>query len=457
MTLNEPLLSSVTDLRAGAMASEHVRLVRQIGEGGMASVWLADHLGLETQVAVKFMSPALACCPAAVERFTREAKAAAHIRHRHVVQIFDSGVQSPMAGGLPYIVMEYLEGRDLETRLHDRGRMSLKDAALVVLQTSRALEKAHELGVVHRDIKAENIFLCGDDDDEPFVKVLDFGIAKTPNDGTVRATTTGTLGTPSYMSPEQMLSAKTVDYRCDLWALAVVAYYEVTGKLPFPGETYGAICLAVNRGRFPMPARLRNSVPEALNAWFRRALARDPKSRFTSARELGATFAAAIEGSPVGDAPKLTPFTSRSTLMGSSVTNSGVHEQTSRLVRLVAASALAAGAFLALAFARGDWARLAAHPAAVAAPVAAQVAAPVDVAAPDAAQVVAPVDVAAPVAAQVITPAVARIVQPAVPATTLATPTRSEAARAPVAKAPRQPRGAPATVLELSSVISSRH
>jgi serine/threonine-protein kinase len=421
------------------MVSENVRLVRQIGEGGMGSVWLADHLGLEAQVAVKFMSPALACHPAAVERFTREAKAAAHIRHPHVVQIFDSGVQPQAAGGLPYIVMEYLEGRDLETRLHDGGRLSLEEAALVVLQVARALDKAHEQGVVHRDIKAENIFLCGDDADEPFVKVLDFGIAKTANDGNVRVTNTGaTLGTPSYMSPEQMLSAKNVDYRCDLWGLAVVAYYAVTGKLPFVGETYGAICLAVNRGRFRMPSRLRKSVPETLDAWFRRALARDPKSRYASARELGAAFAVAAEGMPAGARRRLTPFSARATLMGSSVTRSGMHEERSRLVPFVAVPALAAGALMAFVFARAAWTHAAG--AAQEAPgvtheVAQGLASP-------ASSSPAPGDVGAPADKA----ATARLAESALPPGTLAAPApkRYEPPRPFVAKATRRAHAEPA-------------
>ena len=254
------------------------------------------------------------------------------------------------------MVMEYLEGEDLETRLHARGHLSLEEAATIVLQTARALEKAHEQGVVHRDIKPENIFLCDGNCDEPFVKVLDFGIAKTANDGSIRVTNTGaTLGTPSFMSPEQMLSAKNVDYRCDLWALAVVAYYAVTGKLPFEGETYGAICLAVNRGRFRLPSRHRKSVPDSVDAWFRRALARNPKSRFNSAREMGEAFAAAVDGVPVGTRRKLTPFSARATLMGSSVTRSGVHDQKSRMVPFVAVPALAIGALVAVLFARPDW------------------------------------------------------------------------------------------------------
>jgi eukaryotic-like serine/threonine-protein kinase len=363
MTLSEARIPSIHDLHPALRVSENVRLVRQIGEGGMGSVWLADHLGLDAQVAVKFMSPALAYHPAAVARFIREARAAAHIRHPHVVQIFDSGAQSEAAGGLPYMVMEYLEGEDLEMRLA-RGRLSLEEAAMIVLQTSRALEKAHGQGVVHRDIKPENIFLCDDNGDDPFVKVLDFGIAKTDGDESSNVTKTGAmLGTPSYMSPEQMLSAKAVDYRCDLWALAVVAYYAVTGKLPFGGETYGAICLAVNRGRFRLPSRLRRSIPESMDAWFQRALARDPKYRFGSARELGEAFVAAVEHVPAGVRRKITPFSARATLMGSSWTRSGMREPRSRLVPFVAVLALAAGALMAVLGARTGWYAGFHHPA----------------------------------------------------------------------------------------------
>jgi len=356
MTLNEIHRSSVVELVPGTMITPNVRLVRQIGEGGMASVWLAHHVGLDTQVAVKLMSPALACHQAAVERFTREARSAARIHHPNVVQILDYGVPAE-PNGLPYIVMEYLEGTDLETRIHLRGRLSLEETASIVVQVTRALDKAHELRIVHRDIKPENIFLTSDGE-EVFVKVLDFGIAKLLGRGDVSVTNTGaTLGTPTYMSPEQMLSAKNVDYRCDLWALAVVTYEMLTGRKPFAGETYGAVCLAVNRGKFRSPSRYRRDLPGALDEWFTRALARDPKKRYRSAREMGEAFLTAI-----GVQARVSRFgmnsSWRGSLMASYVTrNTGEKgaKRPSRVVPMVAAAALFAGALLAVTFARPWW------------------------------------------------------------------------------------------------------
>ncbi|WP_394847605.1 serine/threonine protein kinase [Pendulispora brunnea] len=357
MTLNEIHRSSVVELVPGTMITPNVRLVRQIGEGGMASVWLAHHVGLDTQVAVKLMSPALACHQAAVERFTREARSAARIHHPNVVQILDYGVPAE-PNGLPYIVMEYLEGTDLETRIHLRGRLSLEETASIVVQVTRALDKAHELRIVHRDIKPENIFLTSDGE-EVFVKVLDFGIAKLLGRGDVSVTNTGaTLGTPTYMSPEQMLSAKNVDYRCDLWALAVVTYEMLTGRKPFAGETYGAVCLAVNRGKFRSPSRYRKDIPGALDEWFQRALARDPKKRYRSAREMGEAFLTAI-----GVQARVSRFgmnsSWRGSLMASYVTRNTGERSTmkrpSRVVPMVAAMALFAGALLAVTFARPWW------------------------------------------------------------------------------------------------------
>ena len=349
MTLNEIHRSSVVELQAGTMITDNVRLVRQIGEGGMASVWLAHHVGLDTQVAVKLMSPALACHQAAVERFTREARSAARIHHPNVVQILDYGVPKENIG-LPYIVMEYLEGTDLETRIHLRGRLTLEETASIVIQTARALDKAHELSIVHRDIKPENIFLTTDGEDL-YVKVLDFGIAKLLGRGDVSVTNTGaTLGTPTYMSPEQMLSAKNVDYKCDLWALAIVAYEALTGRKPFAGETYGAVCLAVNRGKFRLPSRYRRDVPVALDEWFMRALSRDPKRRYRSAREMGEAFIVALGGDL-----RQTPSW-RSSLMAAYVSrHSHAKGKRPRVVPYVAVGALAAGALLAVTFAHPWW------------------------------------------------------------------------------------------------------
>ncbi|HEU4536389.1 MAG TPA: serine/threonine-protein kinase, partial [Polyangiaceae bacterium] len=275
-----------------------MRLVRLLGAGGMGSVWVADHLRLGTQVAVKFLSPALAKEAGPIMRFQHEAMAAAHIKSPHVVQVFDQGV---FDGESPYMVMELLEGEDLSRRLAREGPLPPALLARVVAQTCKALGRAHAAGVVHRDVKPDNIFLV-DQDGEPFVKVLDFGIAKRTDAPTAMGLTdTGSMiGTPYYMSPEQMLDLKQVDFRADLWSLGVVAYHCLIGQVPFEGKTIGGLCVAIEKGIFVPPSRLRPGLSPAVDAWFLRALHRDPAERFASAREMGDAFVAAVEGASAG-------------------------------------------------------------------------------------------------------------------------------------------------------------
>ena len=273
------------------MISPTLRLSRLLGQGGMGSVWLADHLALQTQVAVKFLSQEMAASPEAIERFKREATAAAQIRSPHVVQTLDHGIT---ADGVPYIVLELLEGEELGARMEREPRLPVALVALVVSQVCKALAKAHSLNIVHRDIKPDNIFLV-DVDGEPFVKVLDFGIAKKTGESSLKMTSTNAMiGTPYYMSPEQAFSSKDVDARTDLWALAVVAYYALVGDVPFSGETVGAICLAIDKAQYTPVTQLRPELPPALDAWFARAFARKLDKRFASAREMADAFQAAI-------------------------------------------------------------------------------------------------------------------------------------------------------------------
>jgi eukaryotic-like serine/threonine-protein kinase len=277
------------ELEPGVMISPNVRLVKELGAGGMGSVWVADHLTLKTAVAVKFMTTELAKNETAVARFTREATAAAQIKSPHVVQIFDHGLTHE---NIPYIVMELLEGHDLGHEIKTRGALSLEATAAILSQTCKALSKAHEAEVVHRDIKPDNIFLT-DSDGEVFVKVLDFGIAKTgaSAESGMSVTSTGVMvGTPYYMSPEQMLSAKHVDFRADLWALGVVAYHCLVGDIPFRGETLGALCVAIDRCQFELPCLRNPSLPPGVDAWIRKALSREPDDRFSSAREMSEEF-----------------------------------------------------------------------------------------------------------------------------------------------------------------------
>lgn len=269
-----------------------IRLLRELGAGGMGSVWVARHESLRTDVAVKFLNLDLAHHPSIVERFSREAAAAANVKSPHVVQVFDHGT----VDGTPFIVMELLDGRDLAARIDEGAPLPLSEVAAIVEQVCKALGRAHERGIVHRDIKPANVFLCNDGDGEIFVKLLDFGIAKAANSG-MSATRTGlAIGTPYYMSPEQAIGAKTIDHRTDLWSLGVLAFECLTGRRPFEGETDGALTLAIHHGPIPSPSQFNRALPGAVDAWFLRACARKPEERFESAkRMLESLRAAAVE------------------------------------------------------------------------------------------------------------------------------------------------------------------
>ncbi|MGK3993615.1 protein kinase domain-containing protein [Sorangium sp. So ce1024] len=268
-------------LHTGQMVTPALRLVRILRRGGMGSIWVAERLPLKASVAVKFMSPELADDAGYVERFRREAVAAAQITSPHVAQVLDHGLT---AEGMPYIAMELLRGEDLRARIRRQGRLPLGEVARIVAQTAKALGQAHRLGIVHRDIKPDNLFLT-EVDGETFVKVLDFGIARRARD--MRVTSTGNVvGTPLYMSPEQLTCSKDLDYRADLWGLGVVAYHAITGQVPFFAETIAVLTLKVHAGQFTPPSALRPEAPPALDDWMRRALQLDPGARFGSAREM---------------------------------------------------------------------------------------------------------------------------------------------------------------------------
>lgn len=270
-----------------------------LGKGGMGDVWLADHAGLGCRVVVKFLSKELTEHEEALSRFKREASSAAAVKSPHVVQVFDHGVT---AEGLPFIVMEFLEGRDL-SKLVLKGPLPLDQVAEIVAQVAKALSRAHQAGIVHRDIKPENIFLCDSQDGETFVKILDFGIAKTESK-TSRATATGQIvGTPYYMSPEQIVGA-AVDAKVDLWSLAAVTYEMLTGRVAFDGDTVGAITLAIH-GEPPVASRLRPSIGPDLDAWFARAFAKDGSARFPNAKDMAAAFQQAARLSPEAQDGKL--------------------------------------------------------------------------------------------------------------------------------------------------------
>lgn len=273
------------------MVTSTVRLERPLGEGGMGSVWVAEHLALKTTVVVKFMSKELAANADAVERFSREAAAAAQVKSPHVVHTLDYGVT---AENVPYIVMELLDGHDLGAQLVLTPVLSPRDVADIIGQAAKALARAHGVGIVHRDIKPDNIFLCDADGGDVFVKLLDFGIAKSTQALGTGTRTGSIIGTPSYMSPEQITGAK-IDHRTDLWSLGAVAFEAMTGKKPYDGDNVGAIALSIH-GVQPVPSALNPALSPAIDAWFARACAVDVQRRFSSAKELAQSLAEAVSG-----------------------------------------------------------------------------------------------------------------------------------------------------------------
>jgi len=268
----------------------------------MGRVWVAEHLTLDTLVVVKFMAKEIADTADGAARFAREASVAAAVKSPHVVQMFDHGVTPD---GDAYIVMEMLEGHDLAAHLSKHGPMSPGDVAALVAQVAKALGKAHQVGVIHRDIKPDNIFLCDADGGELFVKLLDFGIAKRDQYLVAgSATTTGAVvGTPYYMSPEQIVGDKEINARTDIWSLGVVAFEAMTGRRPFEGTTVGAITLAIHTGTRRITDHLPNA-PVALDEWFAKACNRDPKARFQTPREASQALLLAAGDAP-GSAPLL--------------------------------------------------------------------------------------------------------------------------------------------------------
>lgn len=264
-------------------------LERQLAAGGMGSVWVARHLDLDKDVAVKFMDPECASVDGR-KRFELEAKAAFHLQSPYVVNILDYGIDAE----LPYIAMELLEGEDLEDRLQREGRISLEEAAKILMQAAKALRRAQELGIVHRDIKPHNMFLAkGDDDNDETLKILDFGIAKEMGPALVgEGTNTGHIvGSPNYMSPEHVRGARDIDWRSDLWSLGVVTFQAVTGRLPFPGDVVGDVIGMILADPIPRATEIAPDLPPAIDDFFFKALQRDRSLRFQSAREMSEAFA----------------------------------------------------------------------------------------------------------------------------------------------------------------------
>lgn len=309
-------------------------LENQLAAGGMGSVWIARHLDLDIEIAIKFMDPACASAEGRI-RFEREAKAAACLQSPHVVAVLDYGVDED----LPYIVMELLKGEDLEDRLLRLGRLPLKQASAILSQAAKALRRAQELGIVHRDLKPHNLFLAksaeGDEEQGDVLKILDFGIAKETGPALVGgATQTGELmGSPHYMSPEHVRGAKDIDFRSDLWSLGVIMFRACTGRLPFDSDVVGDVIGKILADPIPKPTSIAKDLPAAMDEFFARALARDRNQRYQSAKEMAEEFAEIVRSpsNPRISRPpslSLNPASSKASGSLSSLSDTGSGEST---------------------------------------------------------------------------------------------------------------------------------
>jgi serine/threonine-protein kinase len=281
---------NLEERRPDFLLTPTLRLERPLTRGGMGVLWLARHVTLGSRVVVKFLADELREDPHAADRLAREAGALASVQSPHVVHVLDHGV-SP--AGAPFVVMEFLEGCDLATWLREHRRMGVATVVSLVRQLALALERTHAAGFIHRDVKPSNIFLCEVGRGEPFVKLLDFGIAKAVS-GDGLATRSGTVvGTPAYMSPEQLVGG-TVDSRADVWALGVVTFECLTGRRPFDGETVGALAVTIHSSTRPSLRGHNPSFPLAIDAWFATACTVERERRFGSAIRAADALAAAL-------------------------------------------------------------------------------------------------------------------------------------------------------------------
>ena len=260
---------------SGHVLSGKFALEHPLAHGGMGSVWAGRHLALDTPVAIKFFAEALASSDAARLRFEREARAAARLRSPHVVQIIDFGLEA----GAPYIVLELLDGEDLRARLDRVGLLSLRETAAIVSQVAQGLSLAHDAGLVHLDMKPSNVFLARIGEEE-VVKLLEFGVARRLDPRVAGDTSV-------YMSPEQA-RGDSFDQRSDQWSLAVVAFEALTGARPFAG---GDVIARICAGTLPVASDYAPDLPAAIDAFFSRALSRDPDGRFSTVRELADALA----------------------------------------------------------------------------------------------------------------------------------------------------------------------
>ncbi|AKT40913.1 serine/threonine-protein kinase [Chondromyces crocatus] len=277
----------------GDLVAGKYRIERMVAVGGMGVVMAARHEDLGQPVAIKLLRQESLSNAEAVARFLREARTAARLSGEHICRVFDVGTTGE---GIPFMVMEYLNGQDLQQVLEREGPLPVRDAVTYVLQTLEAVAEAHAAGVIHRDLKPSNLFLSTRSDGSRSIKVLDFGISRgqgldAPTDGQPLTHTRQVMGSPGYMSPEQMTRPRTVDGRSDIWSIGVVLYALLTGEQPFLGETVAAVMASILHEPVPKVRAKRSEVPAGLERVIERCLNRDLSARFTSVAQVARALA----------------------------------------------------------------------------------------------------------------------------------------------------------------------
>jgi serine/threonine protein kinase len=289
MDATQPSLLPTLPVQTGELVDGKFRIEEVLGYGGAGVVVAARHDVLEQRVAIKMLHASPQQRPKAVARLLREARAASRLRSAHVPRVYDVGT---LDNGSPFIVMELLSGEDLSRRLDRSGSLPVAEAVGYVLQACDAIGEAHAQGIVHRDLKPQNLFLT----ESSVVKVLDFGISKVWEEENLQLTTTGAvMGTPRYMSPEQLIDPATIDARSDIWSLGVILHELVTGRRPFDAASFALLTQNILNDEAPK----LTGVPSALAAVIARCLKKDKDRRFASVAEL----ASALEPLRSGAAP----------------------------------------------------------------------------------------------------------------------------------------------------------
>jgi serine/threonine-protein kinase len=294
-------IQNESKIPVGAVLVGKYKVTREIGRGGMAAVYEAVHISLNKRVAVKVLAAELSASTVVIERFFREARAAASVKSPHIVDVYDSG---RLDDGRPFIAMELLEGESLYDRMARVRIIDVPTTVRTIQHCAKGLMKAHAAGIVHRDLKPENIFLTHDENGEEIAKILDFGLAKfyapvATDEKTARLTREGAVfGTPAYMSPEQVKGQGNVDHRADLWALGCMAYECLIGRPVWNTDQGVAMTFAaIAAANIPVPSKQRPDLPASFDEWFKKALERDPNRRYQTAKELADAMTRAFETS----------------------------------------------------------------------------------------------------------------------------------------------------------------